>query len=354
MWHPGRPRLSPLSAKAAIRASGLGSLFDLAAQGRELPRLLVGRAGIGIDQDQAARLAVRHFLVPRRADAGDPSFPAGIACQYLRAMGHDRVDSRHHAGDWRGYDQHRFAGHADPGQRQALVDHFTDPRHADARDRSPAEAREHGPRQRRSVNGKLHPGLVPEERLEVGHRGHDGFSLLSDAFALVAEHVLHVQHPLHGPRDLLGGERLGHVVAGPEAHRRGRVGDAGITGDDQHRNVRLLLAEPFEELDSIHVGHLDVQQDDCVVVFRSLDQALPGVRVGFDLKSLSREDPPTGLAHDFLVVHHQQFALLGHGLVPCFRRMAMFGRAGLYSARLENGCNYGATRRRRSSFEGND
>ena len=151
-----------------VRVRGL---FDLAAQGRELPRLLVGRAGIGIDQDQAPRLAVRHFLVPRRADAGDPTFPAGIACQQLGTMGHQRVDFRHDAGDWRGYDQHGFAGHADPGQRQALVDDFADPRHADARNRSPVEARQHRPHQRRPVDGKLHPGLIPEERLDVGHRG---------------------------------------------------------------------------------------------------------------------------------------------------------------------------------------
>ena len=254
--------------------------------------------------------------------------PQGSLANNLGTMGHDRVDSRHDAGDGRGYDQHRLAGHADPGQRQALVDDFADLRHADARNRSPVEARQHRPHQRRPVDGKLHPGLVPEERLDVGHRGNDRFSLLCDGFALVAEHVLHVQHPLHGPRDLLGGERLGHVVASAEAHRRGRVGDAGITGDDQHRNVRLLLAEPFEELDSIHVGHLDVQEDDRVVVFRSLDEALPRDRCWFRPGTLvarrfagrpgtrlPRRPPPA------ICVRRPWF-------VPLCRRVALFGRAG--------------------------
>ena len=228
-------------------------------------------------------------------------------------MAHEWVDSRHNAGDRRGHDQHGFAGNADSGQRQALVDDFTDPRHADAGNRSPVETREHHPHQCRPVKGKLHPGLIPEKRLDVCHRGNDGFPFLRDGFPFVVEYVLHVQHPLHGPRDLLGGERFGHVVASAEAHRRGRVRNAGITGNNQHGNVRLFLAEPFQELDSIHVGHLDVQEDDCVVVFRSLDEALPRIGVGFDLEPLSREDPPTGLAHDFLVVHHQQFAFVGHG-----------------------------------------
>ncbi len=231
-------------------------------------------------------------------------------------MGEQRVDFRHDAGDRRRDDRYRFAGQVDARQRQPLVDDFADLRHAHARNRGPVEAGEHRPHQRRPVDGKLHPGLIPEERLHVGHRVDHGRPFLRDRFTFVVEHVLHIQHPLHAPGNLLGGERFGHIVASAEAHCRGRVGDAGIPGNDQHGNIGLLLTEAFEELNSIHVGHLDVQKDDCVVIFRSMHEALPRIRMGFDLEPLSREDSPTGLTHDFLVVHHEQSAFVGHGLFP--------------------------------------
>ena len=65
------------------------------------------------------------------------------------------------------------------------------------------------------------------------------------------------------------------------------------------------LPQLFQKLDPIHVGHLDVQQDDLVVLRGGQCQALPGIGVRVDLEALPGEDPPTRLADDFLVVDHQ-------------------------------------------------
>ena len=127
----------------------------------------------------------------------------------------------------------------------------------------------------------------------------------SAAFAVPLGHAPRGQHALHGRGDFLGRERFGHIVARPQTHRRRGVGNAGVAGNDQHRNFRLRLPQLLQKLNAIHVGHLDVQQDDLVFLLRGQREALPGIRVRLHIESLPGKNPPTGLADDFLVIDHQ-------------------------------------------------
>ena len=251
----------------------------------------------------------------RGADAGNPAFSAGIARQkHGTFRQHDVVHCHHNAGDRRRDDQRLFGGCRHAGQRQTLVDHFADTRQSDRGDRSPAESRQHRTYARRSVDLHPHPGFIPKQRRGVRFGGQC-FAVRRRSLALAGRHLVRAQHPLHGPGDLLGRERLGHVVAGPQPHRRRGIGNAGIARNDQHRNVGLLLSQLFQELDPVDIGHLDVQQNDRVILLGCPRKTLPGIRVHLDLESLSRKNPPTGLAHDFLVVDHQQSAIVRHGLL---------------------------------------
>jgi hypothetical protein len=41
-------------------------------------------------------------------------------------------------------------------------------------------------------------------------------------------------------------------------HGLHRLGDVGVAGDQDHRQVGVLLLQPAEQLAAVHVGHADV------------------------------------------------------------------------------------------------
>ena len=61
-------------------------------------------------------------------------------------------------------------------------------------------------------------------------------------------------------------ERLGHVVVGAEAEALDLVLDAGEAGEDQDRRLDLGDAQELQHLVARHVGQVQVEQDDVVVV----------------------------------------------------------------------------------------
>ena len=61
-------------------------------------------------------------------------------------------------------------------------------------------------------------------------------------------------------------ERLGHVVVGAEAEAAHLVLDAGEAGEDQDRRLHLGDAKRAEHFVAAHVGQVQIQEDDIVVV----------------------------------------------------------------------------------------
>jgi hypothetical protein len=61
-------------------------------------------------------------------------------------------------------------------------------------------------------------------------------------------------------------ERLGHVVVGTEAEPADLVLDAGETGQDQDRGLDLRHSKRAQHLVTRHVGQVEVEQDDVVVI----------------------------------------------------------------------------------------
>jgi hypothetical protein len=78
----------------------------------------------------------------------------------------------------------------------------------------------------------------------------------------------------------------------------------------------MILSQFLKELDSVHLRHLDVQQNGSVITFSGLAQSLAGVGTLLHLESLAREDAPAGLADYRVVIYDQQSSMSGHDLPP--------------------------------------
>ena len=117
---------------------------------------------------------------------------------------------------------------------------------------------------------------------------------------------------MHGLRDFFRREGLGHIVGSPQANRRRRVRNAGIARHENHGHIGLLLPQGFEESNSIHGRHLDVQEDGTVVVLLGQAQTLAGIAALLNLKTLAAENAAAALANHFLVVNNQESRIVQH------------------------------------------
>jgi hypothetical protein len=91
-------------------------------------------------------------------------------------------------------------------------------------------------------------------------------------------------------------ERLGHVVVGAKAKSFDLVLDAGQAGEDQDRRLHLGDAQAAQDLEARHVGQVQVQQDDVVVVeLAEVDAFLTEIG-GVDVEALGFEHQLDGLS----------------------------------------------------------
>ena len=102
-------------------------------------------------------------------------------------------------------------------------------------------------------------------------------------------------------------EWLGHVVIGAEAETLDLVLDAGEAGEDQDRRLHLGDAQAPQHLETRHVGQIQVQQDDVVVVeFAEVDALFAEVR-RVDVETLGFEHQLDRL-RSRAVILNQQYA----------------------------------------------
>ncbi len=107
-------------------------------------------------------------------------------------------------------------------------------------------------------------------------------------------------------RQLVRVEGLDQVVVGPGLHgAHGRV-DRGVGGHDHDRQVRVGGLQASLQVEPVHAGHLDVEEGDVVGAAGRQVQRLAGVLGHVDLVAVLPEPAAQGLAHDGLVVDHQQ------------------------------------------------
>ena len=116
-------------------------------------------------------------------------------------------------------------------------------------------------------------------------------------------------------------ERLGHVVVGAEAETLDLVLDAGKAGEDQDRRLDLGDPQRAQNLETRHVGEVQVEQDDVVVVeLAEIDAFFAEVR-RVDVEALGFEHQLDRLSGRAVVFNEQN----AHLKSPC-RRNRAFGQ----------------------------
>ena len=125
---------------------------------------------------------------------------------------------------------------------------------------------------------------------------------------------------------LLQVHRLQDVLGHIEPDRLLRVLELIEAGKDEKLDVGISLPDPFAELQSVHVGHADVRQQDVrcemlhffqrvLSVLRVADLAVP--------QALPVQLFQDGAAHLFLIIH-QHDPVFSHGFLPAVRRRRVF------------------------------
>ena len=102
-------------------------------------------------------------------------------------------------------------------------------------------------------------------------------------------------------------EGLGHVVVGADAETLDLVLDAGEAGEDQNRCFDLRHPKLLEHVVTGHVGQVEIEQDNIVIVkFSEIDAFFSEVR-RIDVETLGFEHQFDRL-RDGAVIFYQQYA----------------------------------------------
>ena len=115
--------------------------------------------------------------------------------------------------------------------------------------------------------------------------------------------VLALEGPRRGHDQLRRAHRLLQIVEGAELDGLHGGLDRGVPGHDEHFRLRRDVPGRAKQLDAVHLGHLDVQQEQVEAV--APEQLQPGARRrgGRHLVPFFDEHAPDALAHHLFVVH---------------------------------------------------
>ena len=118
------------------------------------------------------------------------------------------------------------------------------------------------------------------------------------------------QYGAHAGQHFAHGERLGDIVVGSDVESRDRVvlGVFGRAEDDRHGGRFGLRSEQPGHLESAHLAHHDVEQNQRIA-FGVHAEGLFGAVRRIDFVTLDFEIELKNLAEGFLVVHHKDFVL---------------------------------------------
>jgi hypothetical protein len=169
---------------------------------------------------------------------------------------------------------------------------------------------------RAALSGDQHGERVPRDRadelIELLHQRVLSHELVEVALALElrseVDDLAIEGAPLEGApdqgQDLVLVERLGQVVERPELHGGHRRADGLNGGHQDHFHVLVDRLDPLQDLDAVHAGEADIQEDQ--VHRRALD-ALDRLRsvLRLDELVLLLQDQPERLADPRVVVHDQ-------------------------------------------------
>ena len=100
-------------------------------------------------------------------------------------------------------------------------------------------------------------------------------------------------------------EGLGHIVVGAEAQAAHLVLDAGEAGENQDRRVDLADAQRLQNLIARHVGQIEIEQDDVVIVELAEIDAFFAEIGGVDVETFGLEHQLDALGRRGIVLDQQ-------------------------------------------------
>ena len=104
---------------------------------------------------------------------------------------------------------------------------------------------------------------------------------------------------------LVAVERLGHVIVGAEAERADLAVHFADAGQDQHRRADLRGAKLLEHVIAVHVGKVQVEQDDVVIIQLAEIEAFFAKIGGVDVEAFGAEHQLDALGRRRLVLNQQ-------------------------------------------------
>ena len=145
----------------------------------------------------------------------------------------------------------------------------------------------------------------PLHRLALPHQ----FDRLNLIQALPQPHILLfdlavLERLADQTRQIIGVERLGDVVVGPVLQRLDGSLNRSVAGHDDDDNFRIDLANLAVQLETVHAGHLDIQQRQIPALARQLQQRLARAGGRLDHVALFLEPFAQRFADHVLIVHH--------------------------------------------------
>ena len=141
-----------------------------------------------------------------------------------------------------------------------------------------------------------------------------GLELVAQPASQVHE-VLPLERAGGGHQQLGRADRLLEVVEGAELDGLDRRLDRGVAGDDEDLGVGRDVPGRAEQLDAVHLGHLDVEQEQVEVLLAEQVEALARGGRGRDLVALVGQDAADALADHLFVIHGEHSWRLGPGLL---------------------------------------
>ena len=145
-------------------------------------------------------------------------------------------------------------------------------------------------------------------------------------------------HGVDAGDQLVAVERLGDVIVGAEAEAADLRIHLGDARQDQHRRLHLGDAQLLEHVVAVHVGQVEVEQDDVVIIQLAEVQALLAEIGRVDVEAFGREHELDRLGGGRLVLDQQH----AHRKCPPYRSLGNPPLTG-----VDPGINHGGSQRKR-------
>jgi len=134
--------------------------------------------------------------------------------------------------------------------------------------------------------------------------------------------------PLDREIEFVIDDRLGQIVERASLDRFHGAFNCAVTRKQDDRGIRLILRDPFQDVETVLIGQADVGEDDVEVVFADAGERVLAVHGRFSPVAQRAEIVRHGLADVTVIVNDQQISLNVHQKLAAHRQAAWRAQGG--------------------------